>query len=46
MKYETFEKFKDFQDEVQDHYNKKIKSLLFNHKGRYLSYEFSIIPKI
>ena len=27
MKYETFEKFKDFQDEVQNHCNKNINSL-------------------
>jgi len=34
--------FKDFQDEVENHCNKKIKNLWWlDHKGRYLSYKFS-----
>ena len=28
MKYETFEKFKDFQDEVQNHCNKEYKQFM------------------
>ena len=33
-KYEIFEKrFKDFQDEVENHCNKKINGLWFYHKG-------------
>ena len=41
-KSETFEKFKEFQSEVENHHNKKIKFLRFDHKGEYLSYEFSL----
>ena len=33
--------FKYFQDEVENHCNKKIKNLCLDHKGRYLSYKFS-----
>ena len=39
-KLETFEKFKEFQSEVENHRNKKIKFLLSDHGGEYLSYEF------
>ena len=33
--------FKNFQDEVENSCNKKIKNLWLDHKGRYLSYKFS-----
>jgi hypothetical protein len=33
--------FKEFQHEVEIHRNKKIKYLWLDHKGEYLSYEFS-----
>ena len=39
-KSETFEKFKEFQNEVENHRNKKIKFLRSDHGGEYLSYEF------
>ena len=38
----TFEKFKEFQSEVDNHRNKKIKFLRFDHGGEYLSYEFGL----
>ena len=38
-KSETFEKFKEFQSEVENHH-KKIKFLRFDHRGENLSYEF------
>ena len=41
-KSETFEKFKEFQSEVENHRNKKIKFLLSDHGGEYLSYEFGL----
>ena len=41
-KSETFEKFKEFQSEVENHRNKKIKFLRSNHGGEYLSYEFGL----
>ena len=41
-KSETFEKFKEFQSEVENHRNKKIKFLRSNHRGEYLSYEFGL----
>ena len=41
-KSETFEKYKEFQSEVQNHRNKKIKFLLSDHRGEYLSYEFGL----
>ena len=41
-KSETFEKFKEFQSEVENHHNKKIKFLQSDHGGEYLSYEFGI----
>jgi transposase InsO family protein len=39
-KSETFEKFKEFQSEVENHRNKKIKFLRSDRGGEYLSYEF------
>ena len=39
-KSETFEKFIEFQSEVENHRNKKIKSLRSDHGGEYSSYEF------
>ena len=45
-KSETFEKFKEFQSEVENHRNKKIKFLLFDRGGEYLSYEFGIHLKL
>src|SRR4051812_48224230 len=39
-KSETFEKFKEFQSEVENQHNKKIKFLLSDRGGEYLSYEF------
>src|SRR6266536_2675849 len=39
-KSETFEKFKEFQSEVENHRNKKIKFLQSDRGGEYLSYEF------
>ena len=41
-KYETFEKFKEFQSEVKNLHNKKIKFLRSDHGGEYLSYEFCL----
>src|SRR6266496_5524590 len=41
-KSETFEKFNEFQSEVENHRNKKIKSLRSDHGGEYLSYEFDL----
>ena len=39
-KSETFEKFKEFQSEVENHRNKKIKFLRSDRGSEYLSYEF------
>ena len=39
-KSETFEKFKQFQSEVENHRNKKIKFLRSDRGGEYLSFEF------
>jgi transposase InsO family protein len=39
-KSETFEKFKEFQSEVENHGNKKIKFLRFDRRREYLSYKF------
>src|SRR3954447_18732207 len=39
---ETFEKFKEFQSEVENQLNKKIKFLRSDHGGEYLSYEFGM----
>ena len=41
-KSETFEKFKEFQSEVENHRNKKIKFLRSAHGDKYLSYEFGL----
>ena len=41
-KSETFEKFKEFQSEVKNHRNKKIKFLQSNRREEYLSYEFGL----
>ena len=41
-KSETFEKFKQFQSEVEDHRDKKIKCLQYDRGGKFLSYEFGI----
>ena len=38
-KSETFEKFKEFQSEVENH---QIKFLRSDHGGEYLSYEFGL----
>ena len=35
-------KFKEFQSEVENHRNKKIKFLRFDRGGEYLSYEFGL----
>ena len=45
-KSETLEKFKEFQSEVENHRNKKIKFLRFDRGGEYLSYEFGLHLKI
>ena len=42
---ETFEKFKEFQSEVENHRNKKIKFLRSDHGKEYLSYEFGLLLK-
>src|SRR3954471_18059124 len=39
-KSKTFEKFKEFQSEVENQRNKKIKFLRSDRRGEYLSYEF------
>ena len=39
---ETFENFKEFQSEVENHRNKKIKFLRSDRGGEYLSYEFGL----
>ena len=41
-KSEIFEKFKEFQSEVENHRNKKIKFLRSDCGGEYLSYEFGL----
>ena len=41
-KSETFEKFKEFESEVENHRNKKIKFLQSDRGGEYLSYEFGL----
>src|SRR6266496_2613738 len=38
----TFEKFKEFHSEVENHRNKKIKFLRSDRGGEYLSYEFGL----
>ena len=42
QKFETFEKFKEFQSEVENHRNTKIKFLRSDRGGEYLSYEFGL----
>ena len=42
QKSETFEKFKEFHSEVENHRNKKIKFLRSDRGGEYLSYEFGL----
>ena len=37
-----FENFKEFQSEVENHRNKKIKFLRSDRGGEYLSYEFGL----
>src|SRR5215216_513956 len=39
-KSQNFDKFKEFQSEVENQRNKKIKFLQADHGGDYLSYEF------
>src|SRR3954469_24750196 len=39
-KSKTFEKFKEFQNEVENHRNRKIKFLRSDRGGEYLSYDF------
>ena len=41
-KSETFEKFKEFQSEVENHRNNKIKFLRSDRGGEYLSYKFGL----
>src|SRR5215204_2364845 len=41
-KSETFKKFKEFQSEVENQRNKKIKFLRSDRGGEYLSYEFGM----
>ena len=41
-KSEIFEKFKEFQSEVENHRNKKIRFLRSDRGGKYLSYEFGL----
>src|SRR6266699_1755735 len=44
-KSETFEKFKEYQNEVENHRTKKIKFLRSDRGGEYLSYEFGMHMK-
>ena len=41
-KSETFDKFKEYQNEVENQLNKKIKHLRFDRGGEYLSYDFEM----
>ena len=41
-KSETFEQFKEFQSEVENHHNKKIMFLQSDRGGEYLNYEFGL----
>ena len=41
-KSEAFEMFREFQSEVENHRNKKIKFLRSDRGGEYLSYEFGL----
>ena len=42
QKSETFEKFKEFQSEVENHRDKEIKFLRSDRGDKYLSYEFGL----
>ena len=42
LKSEIFEKLKEFQSEVENHRNRKIKFLRSDHGGEYLSYDFGL----
>ena len=42
QKSETFEKFKEFQTEVENYHKQKIKFLQSNRGHEYLSYEFGL----
>ena len=44
-KSETFEKFKEFQSEVENHRNMIIKFVRFDHRGEHLSNEFGLYLK-
>ena len=44
-KSETFERFKEFQCEVENHRNRKNKFLRSDRGGEYLSYEFGMHMK-
>ena len=37
-----FEKFKEFQSEVENHHNKKIEFRQADRRGEYLSYKFGL----
>ena len=41
-KSETFKKFKEFQSEVENHRDKKIRFLQSDRRDKYLSYEFGL----
>ena len=41
-KSQTFEKFKEFKSEVENHRNKKIMFLRSDHRDEYLSYDFGL----
>jgi transposase InsO family protein len=41
QKYETFEKFKEFHNEVENHCDKKNKFLQSDRGGEYLSHDFT-----
>jgi len=52
-KFETFENFKELQNEVENQHDKKIKALRSNHGGEYLSHKFNkhlnscgIVPQV
>ena len=41
-KSETFEKFKEFQSEVENHREKKIRFFRYDRGDKYLRYEFGL----
>ena len=43
-KSETFEKFKEFQSEVENHHNKKIKFLRYDRRGKI--FELRVWPSV